>query len=158
MRRVIAAAALALSPLLLHAQANSPAQPQSSTLQAGLYQPREIAAAAAATTHTASTTTGTRRVSTGVVAPKLIHTVDISSSGDMLWKLTPVDRMVVVGMVVDESGKPTNLKIVRSAGPALDRNVLEAVSQYRFQPGTVSDQPTASPLNLEIEMLPPAIR
>jgi TonB family protein len=154
MRKVIMATALALSPVLLHAQANSPAQPQSSTLQAGLNQPKELAAAAANTNRTVTTTT--RRISTGVVAPKLIHTVEISTNGDLIWSVSRLSKTVVVGMIVDENGKPTDLKIVQSAGGALDKNVLTAVSQYRFTPGTVSNQPTASPVNLEIEMLSPS--
>jgi len=49
MRKVIMAA-IALSPILLHAQANSPAQPQAANapvLQSKLVQPKEFAAAAA---------------------------------------------------------------------------------------------------------------
>jgi outer membrane biosynthesis protein TonB len=56
-------------------------------------------------------------------------------------------------MVIDETGKPTDLRIVKSAGPIVDKNVLESVSQYRFQPGTVSSQPVAFPLNLEINLV-----
>jgi TonB family protein len=153
MMRKVLVAALALSPMMLHAQANSPAQPQSSTLQAKLGQPNELAAAANSP-RAAATPTGIR-ISTGVVAPKLVHTVDITTNNDMLWQAFPTGRKVVVGMIVDETGKPTDLKIVRSAGAAMDKNVLDAVSQYRFEPGTVSHQAVASPLNLEIEMLAP---
>jgi TonB family protein len=53
-------------------------------------------------------------------------------------------------MTVDASGKPTDLKIVQSVNPVMDRNVLNAVSQYRFAPGTLDDQPTAVPVNLAV--------
>lgn len=53
-------------------------------------------------------------------------------------------------MIVDETGKPTDLTIIRSLGPEMDRNVLKAVNQYRFKPGTLSNQPTEVPVNLEI--------
>ena len=70
MRRVIVAT-LALTPMLLHAQANSPAKTQSSatstTLQSKLVQPEELNASAG------SHGTAPVRVSTGVGAPKLIH-------------------------------------------------------------------------------------
>ncbi len=46
-------------------------------------------------------------------------------------------------MTVDATGTPTNLKIVKSAGADLDRNVLEAVGQYRFTPATVDNQASA---------------
>jgi TonB family protein len=149
MTRKVLAAALALSPMLLHAQANTPAQP----LQAKLGQPMELAAAA---NSARNATPGTVRISTGVVAPKLIHTVDITTDNDKIWQANPASRKVVVSMVVDEAGKPTDLKIVQSVGANLDRNVLTAVSQYRFTPGTVSNEAVASPVNLEIELLAPS--
>jgi len=49
--------------------------------------------------------------------------------------------------------RSSDLKIVQSAGPFVDKSVLTAVSQYRFKPGTVSDQPVAIPLNLEINLV-----
>jgi TonB family protein len=55
-------------------------------------------------------------------------------------------------MVVDEDGKPNDLKITKSAGPDLDPNILEAVSQYRFRPATVSGQKTAMSLNLNMDI------
>ena len=60
-------------------------------------------------------------------------------------------------MIVDQNGKPSDLKIIRSINPIMDKNVLAAVSQYRFKPGTVSHQPTAVPLELEIVVRNPAL-
>ena len=139
-------ATLALSPVLLHAQANSPAQLES----------KLAAPAAIGTTADRGTTSKPLRVSTGVSAPKLIHSVSVSSDNTWPWTVVGVARTVVVGMVVDANGVPTDLKIVKSVGPELDKNVLAAVAQYRFKPGTVSNQPTAFPVNLEINLLSPA--
>jgi TonB family protein len=149
MRRVIVAT-LALTPMLLHAQANSPAKTQSpspspsSTLQSKLVQPAEINGSEAA--HV----TAPVRVSTGVGAPKLIHTVAIES--DSTWVPTGFTsgRNTVVEMTVDATGKPSNLKIVKSLGPVMDHNVLAAVGQYRFTPGTLDGAPTAVPVNLHV--------
>lgn len=150
MRKVIAAA-LALSPMMLHAQATSPAQTQAAdnapVLQSKLIQPKEIVGAG----RTAATSTAAPlRISSGVAAPKLIHTVNIVSDNEWPWKPAGVDRKVVVGMIVDQTGTPSDLKIVKSAGPEMDKNVLAAVSQYRFKPGTLDHQPTSVPVNLEI--------
>jgi TonB family protein len=60
------------------------------------------------------------------------------------------ERTAVVAMTVDASGKPTDLKIVQSVNPLMDRNVLNAVSQYHFAPGTLDNQPTAVPVNLAV--------
>jgi TonB family protein len=147
MRKAILAI-LALSPVLLHAQANSPAQPQT-TLESRL-------AAPAAPGADRSTSAKPFRVSTGVSAPKLIHSVAVSSENTWPWTVIGVSKTVVVGMVVDTNGVPTDLKIVKSVGPELDKNVLAAVAQYRFKPGTVSNQPVAFPVNLEINLLSPA--
>lgn len=151
MRKVIMAA-LALSPMLLHAQANSPLQPRSTvvpaTLHAELGKPEEFRSA-----DTTRTTTSTPlRVSTGVIAPKLIHSIDISTKGDVEWTVVPMRRTAVVSMIVNSDGKPTDLKMVHSLGDVMDKNVLEAVSQYRFKPGSVSHQPIAAPVNLEIDI------
>ena len=148
MRKVIVAA-LALTPMLLHAQANSPAQtqpaPSSTTLHSKLIQPTEFNGSEAA-----ALTTSPVRVSTGVGAPKLIHTVAIESDSD--WNPTgfAFDRETVVEMTVDATGKPSNLKLLQSLGPVMDHNVLTAVGQYRFTPGTLDGAPTAVPVNLHV--------
>ncbi len=152
MRKVIMAT-LALSPIMLHAQANSPAQPQAANapvLQSKLVQPNEFAAGAP---HSATATSGPLRVSTGVAAPKLIHTVDILSDNEWTPRVAGINRKVVVAMLVDAKGVPSDLKIIRSVGAEMDKNVLAAVSQYRFKPGTLNHEPTPVPLNLEIVML-----
>jgi Gram-negative bacterial TonB protein C-terminal len=148
MRKVIVAA-LALTPMLLHAQANSPAQtqpaPSSTTFHSKLVQPAELNASGAV-----ADTTSPVRVSTGVGAPKLIHTVAIESDSD--WNPTgfAFDRETVVEMTVDATGKPSNLKLLQSLGPVMDHNVLTAVGQYRFTPGTLDGAPTAVPVNLHV--------
>lgn len=150
MRKVIVAT-LALTPMLLHAQANPPAQTQTSgtstTLQSKLIQPKELNASEAdhGTARIASL-----RISTGVVAPKLISTVQIESDFDPTPRGFTVERKTVVAMTVDPTGKPSGLTILKSLGPAMDRNVLSAVSQFRFVPGTLDGQPTTVPVNLEV--------
>jgi serine/threonine-protein kinase len=41
---------------------------------------------------------------------------------------------ITVDMIVDETGLPTELQVVESAGPILDEAVLEAVRTWRFEP------------------------
>ena len=141
MMRSSIVAALVLSPLMVHAQANSSAQ-----LQSSLNQPKGLMInAAAADTPVKSGL----RISTGVVAPKLVTTVAIQEDDR---QLVIGLRESVVSMTVDANGKPTGLKIVKSLGDTMDKNVLAAVSQYRFKPGTVSGEATEFPVNLEIEI------
>jgi TonB family protein len=142
MRKVILAT-LALSPMLLHAQANSPAQPQASTLQSRLEQPNEFAADRGAAP-------ASLRISTGVVAPKLIYSTAIASTDEWSVRRSTIDKKVVVEMLVDEKGVPSDLKVINSIGTEMDKNVLSAVSQYRFKPGTLDSRPATVPLKLEI--------
>ncbi len=145
MRKAILAS-LALSPVLLHAQAKSPAQPKN-VLESRLAAPAELSGAGDRTTSTKAL-----RVSTGVVAPKLVHAIDVPLDNYSSLSYTG-PRHVVVGMIVGKDGVPSNLRIVESAGPLIDKNVLAAVSQYRFTPGTVSNQAVEIPLNLDITLV-----
>ena len=149
MRKLIVAA-LALSPMLLQAQANSPAKTNSAatTLQSKLVAPEKFAAV----TEDSVPTIKPLRISTGVIAPKLIHSVSVQLDNQSFWNVAGVNPSVVVAMIVDENGKPNNLKVVKSLGPTLDQNILSAVSQYRFKPATLDNQPTPIELNLEITL------
>jgi TonB family protein len=155
MRKAIVAT-LALTPMLLHAQANSPAQTQtpgtSTTLQSKLVQPKDLISSDAdhGAAHVA-----TSRISTGVIAPKLISTVQIESDSIATPRGFSFERKTIVAMTVDATGKPSDLKILRSLGPVMDRNVLAAVSQYRFTPGTLDGQPANVPVNLEVVLRSP---
>ena len=91
-----------------------------------------------------------RRISTGVTTPKLVYKVDVVADSAEAARQLIGDTKVVVGMIVDKTGKPSELKILKSAGPAVDASVLSAVAQYRFTPGTVSNQPINTPLDLEV--------
>jgi TonB family protein len=148
MRKVLVAA-LALSPMMLHAQAASPANTR--TAVAALAQPKEFSAAAK-TENATVPASSPLRISTGVTAPKLISTVTIIDNEKAPASLRAIDQLAVVSMIVNAEGKPTELKIVKSVGAALDAKVLEAVSQYRFIPGTLNHEPTAIPLTLEITL------
>jgi TonB family protein len=145
MRRIIVATLL-LSPMLLHAQASSPAQPQTSTLQSNLVHPATFGSEPESNTVSTATTT---RISTGVNAPKLVYVVDVASDAGFT-EAARFERTAVVSMVVDPRGKPSDLKIVQSVNPIMDKNVLAAVSQYRFTPGTLDNQPTSIPVNLSV--------
>jgi TonB family protein len=137
--------ALVFSPVLLHAQASSPAQHQLALLSTSRL---------GATADRGTNINRPLRISTGVVAPKLIHSVSINSETIRPWTDVAANKTVTVGMIVNTDGRPTDLKIVKSAGSAVDHSILDAVAQYRFQPGTVSNQPVAFPLNLEINLAP----
>ncbi len=134
--RALLVATLAFAPVLVHAQ--------SAQLQARLTSPSfENAAGAVATTP--------RRVSTGVVEPKIAIKNDVVVSKSF-WADSAIrqDAKVTVAMTVDEKGNPSDLKVIASANPDLDKSVVEAVKTYRFIPGTVNNTPAAFPVNLTV--------
>ena len=92
MRKLIVAI-LSLSSVMLHAQASTPAQTQVAN-----NGPAPQA----------------RRISTGVIAPKLISTVEVVADTPSTARQLSSECHVVVGMIVDKTGKPSDLKIVRS--------------------------------------------
>ena len=151
-------AAFVFSPIMLHAQASSPAKTQTSDsssvsgvhiLEARLTMPEETNSSAASD-FDGVPATSPLRVTTGVVAPKITRTVDIVVNENPIWRFSGKEKKVIVSMTVDKTGKPSDLKVAESAGTELDEEVLNAVSQYRFKPGTLDNQPTEVPVNLEI--------
>ena len=149
-------ATLALSPALLHAQAIQPAQAQTAghapVLEARLNGSQPLAA----TADNRTTSTAPVRISTGVVPPQLIHSVDVASDEDWEWSVAGPERTAEVSMTVDATGKPTHVQIIKSAGSDIDQNVLAAVDQYRFKPATVSNQPSPMDVNLTVNILKPS--
>jgi len=57
---------------------------------------------------------------------------------------------VMLSLVVDETGKPTNIKVIRPLGLGLDEKAIESVSQWKFQPGTKDGVPV--PVQAQIEV------
>ena len=152
--RIAAFSALVLSTVMVNAQAPSPALPQAGTnapvLQSSLSAAKGPLLSTASSSDRPTAPAGAVRVSTGVVPPKLIHVVDVQEDTIPVAGLTGGDRESVVSMMVDEMGKPSDLKIVQSAGPSLDRSILDAVAQYRYRPGSVSGQVISFPVMLHV--------
>jgi len=154
--RYLVAAVLVLSPLMVTAQTGSSAQnSQLAAIQSSAAPPKMMMSSASTASASAADRTepvATKlRVSTGVIQAKLIHTVAIRQNTIGFDAFGRNLRPAGVSMIVDEEGKPTDLKIIKSSGAGMDANILEAVSQYRFRPATVSGQKIAMPLNLYID-------
>ena len=145
MRNVVMAI-LVLTPSLLHAQANTPAQP---VLQAHFAASSTLPAADTKNAPAAATPSPVR-ISTGVVAPRLLKPVEISSLPGSHENLLANDAVVVISMTVDANGNIVNPTIAQSANATLDQQVLAALGQTRYQPGTLDGQPYPLPVRLQV--------
>jgi protein TonB len=76
-----------------------------------------------------------------VSPPKLIYKVDPKVAGT---------GTVLLELVVSSKGLTRDLRVIESVGKELDRSAMEAVKQWRFEPGRKSDKPVAVRVTVEI--------
>ena len=88
------------------------------------------------------------RLPSGARPPVPIHRVEAEMSAEA--RAEHVGGVVLVSMVVDEKGMPTDIRVERSAGRGLDENAVAAVSQYRFRPATLDRKPIPVRIRIEI--------
>jgi TonB family protein len=126
MRRVLAASLL-LSPLFLTA-----------------------AAVASTPASDVSASTQVRPISTGVIAPKIIHSNSIEIPTDALDGKIPAKAEVGLKLNVDAKGKAQDIQVVKSVNPDLDARVIEAVRQLRFTPAKLDNQAVSIGMDLNV--------
>ena len=62
-----------------------------------------------------------------------------------------IEGTVTVEAAVDEKGTVTVSRTVKSLGYGLDEKAIQAVQQWRFQPGMKDGKPVNVQLNIEVE-------
>jgi TonB family protein len=91
---------------------------------------------------------GVTRVGGNVSAPKLLHKVEPSYSEDA--RFLKYQGSVLLRVVIDVDGLAKNITVARGIGVGLDERAVEAVSQWKFQPGQQSGTPI--PVEAQIEV------
>ena len=84
----------------------------------------------------------------GVSAPKLVFSTEPEFPPGHTEK--NFSGSCLISFVVNASGSPEQLKVVRSLGSDFDQSALDAVKQYRFEPAMFSGKPV--PVSLKIEV------
>lgn len=84
----------------------------------------------------------------GVTRPKLIHYVEPSFSTKSNEAF--VEGTVVVSIIVNARGVPNDLHIVKGLNAEEDRSALEALKQWRFEPGTKDNKPVNVRVKVEL--------
>lgn len=88
------------------------------------------------------------KVGGGVVAPKLISKVEPKYSEEA--REAKVQGRVVLGVVIDAKGRPENVKVIEGLEPSLDAKAVEAVRQWKFQPGAKQGKPVRVQATIEV--------
>jgi TonB family protein len=83
-----------------------------------------------------------------VTDPKLLYASDPRFSAAA--RELRYGGMVVVGLIVDASGKPQDVHIVLPLGMGLDEEAVAAVEQYRFAPAKYEGKPVPVEINVEV--------
>ena len=91
---------------------------------------------------------GAYRIGGGISAPSVLSKVEPEYSEEARkakWQGT-----VVLSVIVDEFGRPRDVKVLRSLGLGLDQKAIEAVSQWRFKPGLKDRKPVPVMATIEV--------
>jgi TonB family protein len=91
---------------------------------------------------------GAYRIGGGVSAPNVLSKVAPEYSNEA--RAARLEGTVVLSLVVDQQGRPQNLKVVRSLGLGLDTKAIEAVEKWSFKPGMKDGKPVPVMASIEI--------
>lgn len=97
-----------------------------------------------------STASKVYKVGGDVKAPRLISSVEPAYPEEARKGNKKISGSCVVGLIVDETGTPQQLHIIRSLAPAFDTNAINAIKQWRFAPATLNGKPV--PVNIRTEV------
>lgn len=91
---------------------------------------------------------GLYHVGGGVSNPILIYSPDPEFSDEA--RRAKYQGVCIVGLIVDPSGNPQRVHIVRPLGMGLDEKALDAVRQYKFKPAEFKGKAVAVEVNIEV--------
>src|ERR1700756_4733909 len=121
---------------------------------ASLLSSLTLIAAAAPVTHSeddASAPTS-RSISTGVTSPRLVYSKHIDLPADELPAYMGGSAKIALKIKLDETGSPTNIRVLHSINPEVDARVVEAVQQFRWAPALLNNKPVPIDLTLNVEI------
>lgn len=84
----------------------------------------------------------------GVAIPRLVRAPDPTFTEAA--RAQKYGGTVIVGMVVDTSGRPQSIYIIRPTGLGLDENAVATVGQYEFKPATYQGKPVPVKIHIEV--------
>lgn len=91
---------------------------------------------------------GAFQIGGDVSAPQLVYQVDPEFSEEA--RKAKFQGEVLVHLIVDATGRPTQVRVIRPVGMGLDEKAREAVAQYKFKPARKGGQPVPVELNVAV--------
>lgn len=91
---------------------------------------------------------GVRQIGGAVLPPSWLHKVEPEFSEEA--RKAKIGGNVLVYMIVDASGHPRNIKVLRGLGMGLDEKAVEAMQQSTFHPAMENGK--AVPVELQVEV------
>ena len=83
-----------------------------------------------------------------MTAPRAIYSPEPDYSEEA--RKAKFQGIVILQVVVDSDGRSREIRVARSAGMGLDEKAIEAVRQWRFEPGTKDRHAVAVVVNVEV--------
>ena len=93
-----------------------------------------------------------RPISTGVTSPRLVYPKHIYLPADELPAYLGGSAKIALAIKLDETGSPTNIRVLHSINPLVDARVVEAVQQFRWAPALLNNKPVPIDLMLNVEI------
>ena len=92
---------------------------------------------------------GVFHVGGGVSPPRVIYQVDPEFSEEA--RKAKYQGTCTLMLIVDTSGRPTNIRVASSLGMGLDEKAIEAVKNWRFEPSMKDGHPVRVEIAVEVE-------
>jgi len=80
--------------------------------------------------------------------PQLIYKVEPEYSEDA--RKVHFQGTVILAIMVDANGTPSNIRVLRSVGLGLDERAMQAVAKWKFRPAMSGDHTVAAPATVEV--------
>jgi len=91
---------------------------------------------------------GVFKVGGGISAPQAISTPDPEYTEEA--RNAKTQGTCILWLIVDDQGRPRDIRVVRGLGFGLDARAVEAVKQWRFQPALKDGHPVNVQISVEV--------
>jgi len=88
------------------------------------------------------------RIGGGVTAPSVLGKIDPEYTEEA--RVAKYSGTVVLYVEINPQGVAQNMRIVKALGLGLDEKAIEAISKWRFKPGTKDGEPVTVAAQIEV--------